>query len=119
MTTHVVTVTEDTSIGEIADLMLKHRVKRLPVVSNETVVGIVSRGDPVQALAKALRLQRGAEVVDAAAVREAIIAELERQPRGTDRNRRRGGRRNAFESFFDTLTAHTLMAARGRAIRQI
>ena len=39
----VITVAEDTDTGEIARLLAAHRVKRVPVVRNGQVVGIVSR----------------------------------------------------------------------------
>jgi len=46
MTTNVITAQEDTSVKEIAGLMLKHRISALPIVSaDQHVVGIVSEGD--------------------------------------------------------------------------
>ena len=51
MTREVVTATEQTSLSEIADLMSKHRIKRVPILSDGKVVGIVSRADVVRALA--------------------------------------------------------------------
>jgi CBS domain-containing protein len=52
MTREVVTATEQTSLSEIADLMSKHRIKRVPVLTNGKVAGIVSRADVVQALTR-------------------------------------------------------------------
>jgi CBS domain-containing protein len=52
MTAKVVTATEQTSLAEIADLMSKHRIKRVPVLANGKVVGIVSRADVVRALTR-------------------------------------------------------------------
>ncbi len=40
-----VTVTPDTRISEARDLMAEHRVRRLPVVKNEELIGIISLGD--------------------------------------------------------------------------
>ncbi len=51
MTRDVVTASEGTSLSEIADLMHKHRIKRVPILSDGKVVGIVSRADVVRALA--------------------------------------------------------------------
>jgi CBS domain-containing protein len=51
MTREVVTATERTSLSEIADLMSKHRIKRVPILSAGRMVGIVSRADLVRALA--------------------------------------------------------------------
>jgi CBS domain-containing protein len=51
MTTPVVSVTERTSVREIADLMIRHRIKRVPVLRDGKVVGVVSRADLVRAIA--------------------------------------------------------------------
>lgn len=45
MTTEVVTGTPDWSVEQIADVMGKHQIRRLPIVQDDTVVGIVSLGD--------------------------------------------------------------------------
>jgi CBS domain-containing protein len=50
MSTQVITVEEDSSVAEIAALLEKHRIKRVPVVRGQQVVGIVSRANLVQAL---------------------------------------------------------------------
>ncbi len=50
MTRPVITVTEDATLGEIAQLMVKHDIKRVPVTRENFVVGIVSRANLVQAL---------------------------------------------------------------------
>ena len=47
----VITVGEQTNVGEIARLLIAHRIKRVPVVRDGRIVGIVSRADLVQALA--------------------------------------------------------------------
>lgn len=52
MTKQVVSVTEGTSAAEIADLLAQHHVKRVPVVREGKVVGIVSRADLIHALAE-------------------------------------------------------------------
>ena len=50
MTRHVITVTADTPLTRIVSLLEKHRIKRVPVVDNGKVIGIVSRANLVQAL---------------------------------------------------------------------
>ena len=46
MTKRVITVRPDTSVGEIADLLLDHKVSAVPVIDDHRhVVGIVSEGD--------------------------------------------------------------------------
>jgi CBS domain-containing protein len=51
MTRDVTTVTEEASLEEIATLLEKHRVKRVPVVRDGKVVGIVSRANLLQGVA--------------------------------------------------------------------
>ena len=53
MTAPAITATEGTSISEIADLLQRHRIKRVPIVLDNKVVGIVSRADLVRALVRA------------------------------------------------------------------
>ena len=51
MTRGVVAVPEDADIAEAADLLMQHRIKRVPVLRDGRVVGIVSRADIVRAMA--------------------------------------------------------------------
>jgi len=51
MASPVVTVGEETEIGEVARLLTAHRIKRVPVLRDGQIVGIVSRADLVRALA--------------------------------------------------------------------
>jgi CBS domain-containing protein len=53
MTREVTTVREDASLAEIAALLERHRIKRVPVVRGNEVVGIVSRANLLQGLAAA------------------------------------------------------------------
>jgi CBS domain-containing protein len=52
MRTPVVTVTEDMPIQVIAEILQEHGIKRVPVLRDGRVVGIVSRADLVRALAQ-------------------------------------------------------------------
>jgi CBS domain-containing protein len=45
MSGHLVTVSPDASVEEAAQLMAQHQIRRLPVVENGQLVGIVSLGD--------------------------------------------------------------------------
>ncbi|KXZ39283.1 CBS domain-containing protein [Alkalithermobacter thermoalcaliphilus JW-YL-7 = DSM 7308] len=45
MSSNIVTVSPDTDVHEAARLMAKHQIRRLPVVENGKLVGIVSLGD--------------------------------------------------------------------------
>jgi CBS-domain-containing membrane protein len=51
MKTHVFTVAEETPLQEIAVLLTEKKIKRVPVVVEGKLVGIVSRADVVRALA--------------------------------------------------------------------
>lgn len=45
ITTDMITANPDTTIGEAAELLARHQIRRLPVVENGQLVGIVSIGD--------------------------------------------------------------------------
>jgi len=51
MTTPLVTVVEDTQIAEITRLLTAHRIKRVPVLRDGRIVGIVSRADLLRTIA--------------------------------------------------------------------
>jgi CBS domain-containing protein len=51
MTRSVFTATEDTPLADIANLLERNRIKRVPIVRDGKVVGIVSRANLLQALA--------------------------------------------------------------------
>lgn len=50
MTTKPCTVSEDDSLESVVDLMERHQVKRLPVIRDGRVIGIVSRANLMHAL---------------------------------------------------------------------
>ena len=52
MSKKVISVPDDTSVEDIAQLMTTHNIKRVPVVHDAKVVGIVSRADIVSAIAR-------------------------------------------------------------------
>ena len=51
MSTDVVSAAEDTPLGEIATILERHRIKRVPILRGGKLVGIVSRSNLIQALA--------------------------------------------------------------------
>ena len=51
MTREVISVEATALLSEIADLLAEHHIKRVPVLKDGRVVGIVSRADIVRALA--------------------------------------------------------------------
>jgi CBS domain-containing protein len=60
----VISVQPDTPLGDIASLLEKHRIKRVPVASNGKIVGIVSRANLIQALVNLNRAKTEASVDD-------------------------------------------------------
>src|SRR5271166_4617616 len=53
MATPIVSIGEDAEISDIARLLAAHRIKRVPVVRDGHMVGIVSRADLLRTLAAA------------------------------------------------------------------
>jgi len=79
MTRDLVTVTEKTSLEEAVGLMETHHVKRLPVVKDGALVGIVSRGTLLHAFLAAWPKPTTTATSDAT-IREQLVAEFDRQP---------------------------------------
>lgn len=52
MTTDVVTIGKETTLREIARIMVEKKINRLPVVEDGKLIGIVSRADLVKAMEK-------------------------------------------------------------------
>jgi CBS domain-containing protein len=51
MTREIISAKPETSISDIAALLVHHRIKRVPIVQDGEVVGIVSRANLIQAFA--------------------------------------------------------------------
>lgn len=78
MTRKPITVQEDTPLDQVVHLMEGHRVKRLPVVRGEKVVGIVSRANLMRALASIYRAAPKSSKGDAA-IRSQILSDIAKQ----------------------------------------
>jgi CBS domain-containing protein len=79
MTCDVQTVTEDTPLNEIVLQMERYRIKRLPVVRDGKLVGIVTRANLLRALASSLGETKLGAAPDDASIRARIFAELQKQ----------------------------------------
>jgi CBS domain-containing protein len=77
MTKSPLTITEDTPLEEIVELMEKNDIKRLPVTRGDQVVGIVSRANLLQAVASLAR-QVPDPTADDDHIRNRIIDALEK-----------------------------------------
>lgn len=80
MTRKVVTAAPDAELGEIANLLERNGIKRVPIVDGGKVVGIVSRANLVQALAAGKEGIAIAGRPDDARIRERILARLKAEP---------------------------------------
>jgi CBS-domain-containing membrane protein len=80
MTRDVVTVNEDTELADIANLLETKRIKRVPVLKDGKVAGIVSRANLVRALAAAGSPLTADTALDDRTIRERLLAELSGQP---------------------------------------
>ncbi len=78
MTRSPVTVKESAPLHEVAHLMERHNIKRLPVVRAGKIVGIISRANLLRALASLHRETPASQKTDAA-IRNRILAEIGRQ----------------------------------------
>jgi CBS domain-containing protein len=79
MTRDVVTVEPDTPLAEVAAILEKNRIKRVPVVKNGKIVGIVSRANLLQALASMRKQIEGITPSDSI-IRERVIEKLKAEP---------------------------------------
>jgi CBS domain-containing protein len=78
MSSPVISIAERTPLAEIAALLARHGIKRAPVLSGGAVVGIVSRADLVQALARQAA-ESAADTSDSA-IRNTFLQRYAAQP---------------------------------------
>lgn len=79
MTRHVITAGPDATLGEIATLLEKNGIKRVPIVRTGKVVGIISRANLIQALAGIAKPGFPEVKADDVSVREKILAQFKAQ----------------------------------------
>jgi len=79
MTRKVISVSEATELADVAMLLETHGIKRLPVVNNGTLVGIVSRANLVRALAATEKAASTASDDDEQIIRNRVQDELIRK----------------------------------------
>ena len=79
MTQGAVAVTPETKLGEIADLMEGRRIRRVPVVQDGKVLGIVSRANLLRAWASIPAQPTTPAKTDDSTIRDALLAELSQQ----------------------------------------
>jgi CBS domain-containing protein len=81
MTAEVVGVEETAMLGDVVELMERHRIKRVPVFRAGKLAGIISRANLLQGLASATGVAaKSTASDDDAALRQQILAEIDKQP---------------------------------------
>jgi CBS domain-containing protein len=80
MTTEVITATPDTPVWTIAHLLEKNAIKRVPIVKDSKVVGIVSRANLLQAMATLRKQIDLPRPINDSAIRDEIITRLDAEP---------------------------------------
>jgi CBS domain-containing protein len=78
MTAAVISVTAQTPLAEIVALMESRRIKRLPVIENGRLIGIISRADLLRALAEMLPKSSVGPTSDAD-IRRRVVTEIGKQ----------------------------------------
>ena len=79
MTRKVLSVTEATPVADIALLLETNRIKRVPVVRDGKLVGILSRANLVRALAMTIDEAPSGVEADDRRIRDKLLAELKAQ----------------------------------------
>jgi CBS domain-containing protein len=52
MSTDVISIDPNKTIGEVSQIMVKNNINRVPVMKNDKLIGIVTRGDIIKGLAE-------------------------------------------------------------------
>lgn len=81
----VVTVKPDTPLDDVAFLLEKHRIKRVPVMKDGRIVGIVSRANLIQALVNQDAVATSNTGMDDAALNATLVTRLQSHPWWPDR----------------------------------
>lgn len=79
MATELATIAPEATLEAAVELMTRRGVKRLPVIEDGKVVGIVTRSDLLRGVLRAQPTRDDAVVADEQ-LREAVLAELAKQP---------------------------------------
>jgi CBS domain-containing protein len=80
MTREVIVAPADTPLRDIATLLERNGIKRVPIVRNGKLVGIVSRANLIQALASARKEVKAAAATSDRMIREELLSCLRREP---------------------------------------
>ncbi len=82
MTDAVISVGSDDPVADLIEVMERRRIKRVPVIDEGRLIGIVSRANLVHALVRNLPRPDSASITSDEAIRDRIQAEIAKQPWG-------------------------------------
>jgi CBS-domain-containing membrane protein len=80
MTRDLITAKPDTPLGDIAALLERNQIKRVPIVAGGKLVGIVSRANILQALASATRKLPSLMTADDSELRKKVVSQMASEP---------------------------------------
>jgi CBS-domain-containing membrane protein len=80
MTRDVISATPDTPVADIATLLERHRIKRVPILRNGKVVGLVSRANLIQALATFRKKAPLPQPIADTELRDKLVSRLKAEP---------------------------------------
>lgn len=78
MSRYVISVRQDAELRDVADILDSHRIKRVPVLDEGRLVGIISRGDLVRALSQ-VQVAKAATRIENAALHKALSDRIKSQ----------------------------------------
>ena len=76
MTRDLITAKPDTPLGDIAGLLERNQIKRVPIVEGGKLVGIVSRANILQALSSATRKLPSLMTADDSELRRKVVSQM-------------------------------------------
>jgi CBS domain-containing protein len=80
MTRDVITAKPDTPLGDIASMLERNRIKRVPIVEGGKLVGLVSRANILQALASATKKLSSLTTATDSELRKKVQSRLAAEP---------------------------------------
>jgi CBS domain-containing protein len=75
----VISVSANAELRDVADILDRHRIKRVPVLQAGRLVGIITRGDLVRALSQG-QISKSVKRVDNAVLHKALHERIRVQP---------------------------------------
>lgn len=74
-----ITISQNAKLADAVDLMERRRIKRLPVIEDDKLIGILARSDLMRIIVRTYSVKRQQKVVKDETIRRAVMAEIARQ----------------------------------------